>query len=299
MPSEQPQRREKPKKASTLTMRLTQKTRDALEAAAEAEGRSISEMAERWLDMAATGKADFDGQFGGGALAEVMISAAAFAQALPAEIAALHPELHGVDPTDDLGVREALVGGMSRLIALSYPIRNRGNSTPDTNPARHALIQAADRLRLALIDRHYREPQDVFVHLVGALDPISVGDLRVGTLAALEIALEDMSEKAVDIEVETREAIMAALDGYRKAESEQIEALTRWRRIGANLADAIAMPRAMHRALSQSQGLWKSLENGGVRLGPGHATFGLQFEEISEQTKAVEFSIEGQSQRDP
>ena len=60
----------------------------------------------------------------------------------------------------------------------------------------------------------------------------------------------------------------------------------------------IAMPRALHRAVSQSQGLWKSLEDGGVRLGPGPNTSGLQFEALSEQTKAVEFSIEGHSSLD-
>lgn len=42
----------KPRKACQLTMRLTQATRDRLGAAAQREGRSVSEVAARWLDSA-------------------------------------------------------------------------------------------------------------------------------------------------------------------------------------------------------------------------------------------------------
>lgn len=65
-------RRPKPKKESSLTMRMTRETRDKLEAAARAEVRSVSEIAERWIDQAADGHARFEELLGGVQVADAI-----------------------------------------------------------------------------------------------------------------------------------------------------------------------------------------------------------------------------------
>ena len=104
-------------------------------------------MAERWLDLAAGGEADLQGRLGGGALTETMITAATFARRLSAVVTSERPELAQLDPTEDIGLRAALVGGLGRIFALAYPIRSHGPATPDPQPDRDALRTACERCR--------------------------------------------------------------------------------------------------------------------------------------------------------
>ena len=231
---------QKPKKSATLTMRLTQQTRDALEAAAAAEGRSISEMAERWLDLAANGEADLQGRLGGGALAETMVTAATFARRLSVEIAKAEPELAQVNFTEDIGLRAALVGGLGRLFALAYPIRGHGFATPDPQPYRDALRQACEQCKheLSRAASPAGAPQDYDAFV--CLDRCVVGDMAARALVDLDTALSRLALwKDIPL-LESAAAAHAAMQDYRRAIASEMAALVEWTQRGRDFAEHIA-----------------------------------------------------------
>jgi len=246
-------KREKPKKAASLTMRLTQRTRTALENAASAEGRSISEMAERWLDMAAQGKADVEARSGGGAMGEAMLTMAAFANALTDDVAAVHPELAGVDPTNDLGVRAALVSGIGRLFALIYPIRGHGASTPDPQPSRHQLQRACVicRNELGRVAAPAGAPNDL--EAAAILDRCGIGDLTEASLETLRAALVRASNLGDANFKASVEAVTAALAEYDDARARELTALARWSAQGRILAETIAGGELAHQMHAQAR----------------------------------------------
>ena len=102
----------KPKKDSTLTMRLTRETRQALEERAAQEGRSVSELAERWLDQARIAQASVDELLGGAGVADAVKAMVAFAKRVQTEVGS---------PNEDYIAREALKEGWRHLLEVSLP----------------------------------------------------------------------------------------------------------------------------------------------------------------------------------
>jgi hypothetical protein len=121
--------RVKPKKDSTLTMRLTRETRQALEDKARADGRSVSEVAERWLDEAQRGYASYSARLGGANISEAIEAMLTFAEAVRQEIG---------DPRTFLPARDALMTGWRYLIDRSLPF------TPDTAEGRQLHLTKLD-----------------------------------------------------------------------------------------------------------------------------------------------------------
>lgn len=128
----------KPRKDASLTMRMTRDTRDRLEAAANAEGRSVSEMAERWLDLAADGAAGLEQRLGGGGVSEALLAMADFAAEVRGQVG---------DPGTQLVARDALLAGWAKMISAALPF------TPDTQEgvaARMARVEARAAARALL-----------------------------------------------------------------------------------------------------------------------------------------------------
>lgn len=128
----------KPRKAASLTMRMTQETRDALERTATKEGRSVSETAERWLDLAANGAAGLEKRLGGGGVSEALLAMADFAAEVRGQVG---------DPETQLVARDALLAGWTKMITAALPF------TPDTAEgvaARMARVEAKAAARALL-----------------------------------------------------------------------------------------------------------------------------------------------------
>ena len=239
--------RPKPRKEASLTMRLTLKTRTALEEAAAAEGRSISEMAERWLDMAARGKADFEGRVGSGAMGEALLDAVAFAHALADDIAATNTAVVAVDPATDIGIRAALVAGIGRLIALTYPIRGHGSSTPDPQPFRDQLRLACEACQRELIRIMAAPDTPGDVEAFSALDQCVLGDFREGSVANLRAALARINALGDRDFQQSVKTATVALDKYERARGQELDALARWTARGRILAENMAITELRYR----------------------------------------------------
>lgn len=269
MDSQPSSKRDKPKKAATLTMRLTQHTRDRLQAAAEAEGRSLSEMAERWLDLAAQGEADVAARLGGGAMMEAMLSLAAFTKSLTEEVGAIYPEMVGVDPTMDLGLRAALVGGAARLFALVFPIRAHGLSTPDPNRARRDLMGACWSARSELAKIYLEAPTTPDLDTFEVFDRCASGDLRSGTISELELALLRLAGSASPDLKSVIDTTAAALRAYDLARQAELDALVKWTERGRLLAEATAGVELLHRARDAAIRVQAELPGSAFALGLG------------------------------
>ena len=113
-------------KGHVLTTRITAETRAALEAEAERTGRSISQVAEIWLDDARNGRADLRGLLGGTQLAasiERLVQIAKDVQAVTkpdvwhsALLAAWTSALPSVVPYEGRGVSPIKIQAQSRNV---------------------------------------------------------------------------------------------------------------------------------------------------------------------------------------
>jgi hypothetical protein len=120
------------KKVATLTTRITQPTRDALNAESVATGRSLSEVAEKWLEEARTGRASLEALLGGAAVAPAIKQLVAFAKFVSEEVG---------DPHKDQLASEALIEGWRRLLLSSVP------RPSDSLMTDFQEFRAADKLR--------------------------------------------------------------------------------------------------------------------------------------------------------
>lgn len=100
------------RKEASLTVRVTRETKESMEAEAARQGRSLSQVAERWLDAARDGRADLQGRLGGGGIAEALLALADYADLVKANIG---------DPQKDMAARDGLLEGWSEIIARALP----------------------------------------------------------------------------------------------------------------------------------------------------------------------------------
>lgn len=236
----------KARKSSSLTMRLTQRTRDVLEQVAEEEGRSVSELAERWIDMAAKGHADFEGRLGKGPLAQTLLTIVEFASMLSEEVAALDPKMSDIDPSMDIGLRAALSGGVGRLFALVYPLRAHGSSTPDPSKERRDLMGATWVLRAELATNLDSEDSEIGA-VVEALDRCSTGDITYQALSDLDAGLMRIREMENDDLRNAAAAAAQALQTFRNKQHEELLVLEAWSKRGKALAETLAFSEIAYR----------------------------------------------------
>lgn len=99
-------------KGATMATRITAETRAALEAEAERTGRSLSQVAEMWLEEARQGRATVEQMLGGLQVADAVRAMIALANRIQTNFG---------DPTQHLPAREALVAGWAALVPMAVP----------------------------------------------------------------------------------------------------------------------------------------------------------------------------------
>lgn len=129
----------RPRKTAALTIRMTQDTRDLLEAASRQEHRSVSEMAEIWLTAASRGEASYRERIGGAHIAETVEAMLQFKRQIEAEVG---------NPSAYLPARDALLAGWKLLVDRALPY------TPDT-PEGERFRTAQVNLRV--LSRHFAD----------------------------------------------------------------------------------------------------------------------------------------------
>lgn len=208
------ERRAKVKKEASLTMRMTRETRQKLEASADTEGRSVSEMAERWLEASAA----LSGTPG---LADTVRVMADFAREL---------QRRGVgDPTQDSAAREALRHGWSIIATAALPFTPRSAEEKRLAEQRQAVVDAAGAVIEATKAQHQETPEDPLV--TAMLEPRSVNifastdpyaTLPLASLMALVVKAGDRPNHELSLEL--REGISAALEAtYKRVEESGAE----------------------------------------------------------------------------
>ena len=143
------QRRAKARKTAVLTMRITQLTKDALTSVAEAEGRAVSEVAERWLDAAREGHLAADQLLGAPGLEQVFRQFVAFSQFVRERIG---------DPATDNHARNALVVGLQYLPAFVVPLAKPSERETKLASARLVVSERAADFLAQLKDLYGRNP---------------------------------------------------------------------------------------------------------------------------------------------
>lgn len=159
--------RRKPKKDSTLTMRITRKTRAALEEAAAAEGRSVSETAERWMDEARDGRAQYHQLLGGNAslasaIEKLVQIARSIDEGVPDKVVA------------SLVLRKAWKKAAEAVVPLPPVTPDLIREDEQTRDAWQACRQVADALDVTSVDDPVRHRAD---------QPLaSHGSIKIGNL---------------------------------------------------------------------------------------------------------------------
>jgi hypothetical protein len=159
------------KKAASLTMRITQGTRDALEAAAKEEGRSVSEVAERWIIEAQRGRAAYRELIGGTGVSEAIDALLAVAREIETEVG---------DPRTSLLARDALRAGWNHIFDRALPFTP---DSPEGRKLRARRMEIAEACEKSL-GAMQAAPQEVRSLLYPAPKP--QGILSMGAAGAAE-----------------------------------------------------------------------------------------------------------------
>ena len=146
---------DKPGLGSVLSARISVEVRAALEAEADRTGRSISQVAERWLDDARKGQAEYRAMLGGTQLASTIEKLVDIAKDVDRLVApefrnvALHvawlAALPYIIPHDAVSDDDfARATQYSRLVAACETARLAIQAAPETDPVRARLMAPAD-----------------------------------------------------------------------------------------------------------------------------------------------------------
>jgi predicted transcriptional regulator len=125
----------RPRKTAAMTIRMTQETRDALDAAARRQHRSASEIAENWLLLASAGEATYQERVGGSQIAEGVDALLDFARLIEKEVG---------NPRTFLPARDALIEGAKLIFDKFLPY------TPDTPEGLNYRALRADLISAAI-----------------------------------------------------------------------------------------------------------------------------------------------------
>lgn len=132
---------------SFLSARISTEVREALEAEADRTGRSISQVAERWLDEARKGRADLIGMLGGMALAPAIARLVDIAREVDGRATHLSPSLR----------RTAFIGAWKAAASVAFPpvldadIQRLRSAYNEERAATRAVYQALED-RAHLVD---------------------------------------------------------------------------------------------------------------------------------------------------
>lgn len=119
----------RPRKTHSLSIRMSQQTREMLDDAAHRERRAVAEVAELWLTAASKGEETYQARIGGSQVAEAITAMLDFAKRVEAEIG---------NPRTFLPARDALLSGWRGLIDKSLPY------VPDTPEGERYRLARAD-----------------------------------------------------------------------------------------------------------------------------------------------------------
>lgn len=131
-------------KSANLATRITPETREALEREAVRSGRSLSQVAELWLELARQGKASEEAMLGGTAVAPTIRAMI--------ELAKLVEQNLG-DPSKDRGSRMAIVEGWRMIVERGVPFVPPGGSSTDLALKRYSVKKAFGELGAELADQ--------------------------------------------------------------------------------------------------------------------------------------------------
>ncbi len=233
--TETPQRRKKPRKDAVLATRITRATREALERESDATGRSMSEVAERWLDDAANARATFDGLLGGASAAGAIRQLAEFARRVERSIG---------DPTQNETARVALIVGWNHLLPVVLPVAEQGDELTDLAIKGVELRFRAEDLKAEL--ERWEGPAEVKAAALAASARIreAAGGGIYGEVAAGQVIelLRQVPADMSDYLLIGLEAVERALRDFMAADEVVAKRVERGRQLGEALAQAWAAP---------------------------------------------------------
>ncbi len=126
-------KRMRPKKSAPLTTRITRQTRAALEAEAQRSDRSISEVAEDWMNLAISGRASADDELGGLHVADTVRALIRVAKDLEKEMG---------DPAVDAYARRALITSWAAIMQNALPFTPPSAEEEQRAEARELALSA-------------------------------------------------------------------------------------------------------------------------------------------------------------
>lgn len=230
-----PPRRKKPRKDAVLATRITRATREALERESDATGRSMSEVAERWLDEAANARATFEGMLGGVSAAGALRQLAEFARRVERSIG---------DPTQSETARIALIMGWDYLLPLVLPLAEQGDELTELAIKGVELRFRAEDLQVAL--ERWEGPAEVKASALKACERIreAAGGGIYGEVAARQVIdlLRQVPADMGDYLLIGLEAIERALTDFTEADEAVAKRVERGRQLGVALARAWVAP---------------------------------------------------------
>jgi hypothetical protein len=205
----------------------------------------------------------------------------------------------GVDPTTDLGVRAALVGGITRLFPLIFPIRAHGTSTPDPNRFRRELMGACWACRAELSKLTLEAPTDTGLTALATLDRCAMGELWSSTLDSLRellVALADSPSAEMRAAADT---VKTALDAYDLARQEERRALVEWTKRGRIPAETVATTELHYRAHDAALRLKADMPGSAFALGAGLGIAGASIASLFEREQVVAEAADAEEQASP
>jgi hypothetical protein len=212
-------------KGHTLNARITAETRSALEAEASRSGRSLSQVAEVWLEQA---RFLSELSKSGGGVAEALASMARYAALVRDEFG---------DPEESLAAREALRIGWRRIARKALPFTvDRSEEAVAFRKAERQMRAAATEARQQLVhdERHLQHP-DLVQHLrVIALAPTQSAHWYADALSEME--LQSARFVSPDPLAELREALAQMITAAERLEALKDQAMARAMKLAHDVA---------------------------------------------------------------
>ena len=238
------------KRDAAISVRVRQDLKDAIAAAASAEGRSASEQVEVWLELARAGQAGVDAMLGGVQPADAIRAMAELARQIAKD----------GDPSKDPFARDALIAGWSAIIQRAVPLVPPAPLEMDVadkrEDARTAIRHAFKALKAVPADTPDPTPPPPGLFGGGAINRLLMTGGHMNRAALLDALqdcaygtgldhpnasqlIEPLSRYAKTHALTELEAAADALSAYQEAQTAHIQERVAAYRRGQALAEVI------------------------------------------------------------